>query len=121
QAKFSKTPEEVQTLRRGIIKQQNVPVDRAALEYQRMQDHFLAMVLMNLNLRELLKDCHEVFFSEGEPRDLFNYLKQHPKSTPDDMIAPKTPAVPAKKASDLGWRISPDYVKIISVQYEELY
>jgi DNA primase len=83
-------------------------IDRSQLEYQKLQDHFLGMVLLQPKLRKLLEDCHQEFFTNGPSREVFNFLQQNPDFNGE-----------AKLAAALQ-QIS-DYVKIITLQFEELY
>jgi hypothetical protein len=84
------------------------PIDPNALEYQRLQNHLLGMVLMQPKLRDLLKSLKDVYFSEGPSRELYEFLKQHPDFNGDPKVA--------ASLQEIG-----DYVKIITLQYEELY
>jgi len=95
------------TVRRAT-KTTGEPVDRTVMEYQRLQDHFLAMVMMRPALRHLLDDCKSLFFTEGPARTVFEFLKKNPKFSGEPKLA----------ASLLS---SGDYVKIVSLQFEELY
>lgn len=83
-------------------------IDRDTVEHQRLQDHFLAMTLMHPGLRTLLADCKTVFFAEGSRRTLLEFLQKNPDFTGD----PKLTA----QLQPIG-----DYVKIITLQFEELY
>jgi DNA primase len=82
--------------------------DKQLVEYRRLQDHFLAMTLMQPQLRGLLTNCQEYYFSENGPRELMAFLKK----TPDFSGDPKV-AAPLQQIGD--------YVKIITLQFEELY
>jgi DNA primase len=84
------------------------PIDPNALEYQRLQNHLLGMILMQPKLRDLLKSLKDVYFSEGPSRELYEFLKQHPDFNGDPKVA--------ASLQEIG-----DYVKIITLQYEELY
>jgi DNA primase len=95
--------------RRKIPKNQP-NISRSELEYQRLQDHFLAMVLMQPKLRDLLDDCHEAFFSEGPPREVFKFIKKNPDFRVSDLTSMATSLQGVS-----------DYVKIITLQFEELY
>jgi hypothetical protein len=78
------------------------------MEYQKLQDHFLAMALSQPKLRDLLKNCQEKFFTDGPQRQLYNFLKQNPEIKNDTKLPAKLPNII-------------DYVKICSLQFEELY
>ena len=82
--------------------------DRNIVEYQKLQDHLLAMALAVPALRDLLKDCRGDFFTDGPPRQLFDFLQKHPDFKGDLKTA--------KELHPLG-----DYVKITMLQFEELY
>jgi DNA primase len=94
------------TLRR--IRSTPTEVDRYTLEYQKFQDHFLAIMLLHPKLRDLLKDAQASFFTEGARRKLFNFIKENPD------FKGENEAVAALQ--ELG-----DFVKIITLQFEELY
>ncbi|HET9850367.1 MAG TPA: DNA primase [Candidatus Saccharimonadales bacterium] len=83
-------------------------VDKLAVEHRRLQDHFLSILLAQPKLRRLLKDCRAAYFSDGPPRILFEFLTKNPNFKSD-----------AKTAGALQ-EIS-DYVKIVILQFEELY
>jgi DNA primase len=83
-------------------------ISRETLEYQKLQNHLLAMTLAVPALRDLLKETQAVFFTEGPPRQLYDFLQKHS----DFKGELKT----AKELHPLG-----DYVKITMLQFEELY
>ena len=105
-AKFDRQPINLPTLRRA--KPQQADLDQSLVEYRRLQDHFLSMVLMQPQLRDLLKTTNTKFFTDGPPRQLVDFLK----ANPDFNGKGKAPA----KLRQIG-----DYVKIITLQFEELY
>jgi hypothetical protein len=84
------------------------PIDPQAIEFQRLQNHFLAMSLMQPKLRDLLSHCQDVYFSEGASRQLFKFLVKNPDFSGDQKVA--------KQLKEIS-----DYVKIIILQFEELY
>jgi DNA primase len=93
------------------LKKTNIqPVETAqeVIEYQKLQNHLLAMALAVPALRDLLNDCHPDFFTGGQPRQLFEFLQKHPDFKGD--------LTTAKELHPLG-----DYVKITMLQFEELY
>lgn len=106
QSKLTSTKSVEKTLRRKIS--QNEPSNSAVMEYQKLQDHFLAMALSQTKLRDLLKKCQEQFFTDGPSRQLYNFLKQNPEIKNDTSLSAKLPNII-------------DYVKICSLQFEELY
>jgi DNA primase len=95
-------------LRQRKPKVQPGPIDHAVVEYQKLQDHLLAMALMQPKLRDLLKNFKDIFFAEGGPRQVFEFLKKNPNFKGDPKVAEQLLS-------------SGDYVKIIMLQFEELY
>lgn len=84
------------------------PTDRATLEYQRMQDHLLAVMLLQPKLRDLIKDSNEKYFTDGPARHLLKFLQGNPDFTGDPKLS-----APLQQIGD--------YVKIIMLQFEEIY
>jgi DNA primase len=83
-------------------------IDRQFVENSRVQDRFLALVLLQPKLRDYLAlMTADMFFSE-EASQLVQFLVEHPDftGTPDQAVELK----------QIG-----DYVKIVVLQYEELY
>jgi DNA primase len=107
QAKLNSKPAS-EAPRQKKIKLEPQKLDRANVEYQRLQDHFLAMTLMQPKLRGLLKNCHPEFFTDGPPRTVFKFLKRNPDFNGDPKLSEELQAVG-------------DYVKILLLQFEELY
>lgn len=93
---------------RRRVKASDAPIDKLAAEYQKLQDHFLAMVLMQPSLRKLLADLKAEFFTDGTARTVFTFLKKNPDFQGEPKLAASLQGVG-------------DYVKIISLQFEELY
>ncbi len=95
-------------------------LDKNVIEYQRLQDHFLAMVLMQPKIRVLLKDMKPEYFSGGSQKTLLGFLQKNPdfKGQPAkdfiEVLAAKPGAI--KQLQGIA-----DYVKIIALQFEELY
>ncbi len=106
QSKFSNAPTLQTVLKRPKLT--NSPVDKAQVEYQRLQDHLLAMLLMQPKLRDLVKSCKAEFFTDGPRRRLFEFIKENPDFKGDPKIA-------AQLQQD------GDYVKIVMLQFEEIY
>jgi DNA primase len=105
-SKFTSQPEAARTLKKPKASQ--VRIDKDQLDYQRLQDHLLSMVLLQPKLRQLVKDCRPEFFTDGHRRQMFNFLKDNPDFKGDPKIAEQLQPIS-------------DYVKIIMLQFEELY
>ncbi len=106
-AKLDKSPGEPVPPRRAV-KAQPVEPDRDALEFQKLQDHFLAIIFMQPSLRGLAKDLKASYFTSDAAREIFEFLEKNPefkgsKKPVDKLIA------------------QADYVKILALQFEELY
>jgi DNA primase len=107
QSKLNSNKTEPQQRQRKA-KVQPKTLDRNSIEYQKLQDHFLAMTLMQSKLRKLLNNCHAEFFTDGPPRAVFKFLSKHPDFSGDPKLA--------EQLLPVG-----DYVKIITLQFEEIY
>ncbi|HEY1064009.1 MAG TPA: DNA primase [Candidatus Saccharimonadales bacterium] len=106
--KFNQTPAADQPARKRAVKAAPQPTDKQALEYQRMQDRFLALVLMQPGLREDLGSLKSDMVYSDNARILLEFLQKHPDFTGQP-----------EKVTELK-NIS-DYVKIEALLYEELY
>jgi len=105
-AKFANDPPAAQVLRRP--KSFGTPIDKAQVEYQRLQDHLLAMLLMQPKLRQMIKQCKDEFFSDGPQQRIFKFLKDNPDYKGDPKISEQL-------------QPDADYVKILVLQFEEIY
>jgi DNA primase len=105
-AKFSNEPSLQTVLKRP--KAINSQVDKAQVEYQRLQDHLLAMMLMQPKLRKLIKDCKPEFFTDGQQRQVFKFLQENPDFKGDPKISEQL-------------QPQAEYVKILMLQFEEIY
>jgi DNA primase len=106
QAKFKTGTEPAVALKRR--KTDTGAIDKVQLEYQRLQDHFLSMVLLQPKLRKLINDLKPQIFNVGPPRQLMDFLTANPHFKGDPKIAEQLQPIS-------------DYVKIITLQFEELY
>lgn len=78
------------------------------LEHQKLEDHFLSMTLMQPRLRDLLNEMKIEFFTRDDSKKVFEFLQ-------------KNPEFGGVQKEAKGLREVIDYVKIISLQFEELY
>jgi DNA primase len=86
----------------------NAQIDKAQVEYQRLQDHLLVMLLMQPKIRHLIKGCQPQFFSDGPQRRVFQFIQDNPDFKDDPKIAGQL-------------QQDGDYVKILLLQFEEIY
>jgi DNA primase len=84
-------------------------LDQASVEYHKAQDHFLSLVLMHPPLRELLNIMTPDMFARKSARELYTFLTEHPDFS----------GKPAELSTVM--QSLADYVKILVLQYEELY
>jgi DNA primase len=125
QSKLNSTPASEQP-RQKKPKVQPKALERADVEYQRLQDHLLAMVLVQPRLRELIKDCHPEFFTLGAARTVLKFLQAHPDFKVEgelDVQALHHLVLMPGRAGPLAEMVQSlqDYVKILLLQFEELY
>jgi len=106
QAKFASADAPQTILKRP--KNQAAALDKAQVEYQRLQDHLLAILLMQPKLRQLATACRADYFSDGPQRRVFKFLQENPDFKGDPKIAEQL-------------QTDGDYVKILVLQFEEIY
>ncbi len=119
-AKLKTSGEQVITTVRKKPAVSAAQVDKNGVEYKRLQDHFLAMTLMQPKIRALLKDMKPEYFSDSSQKTLLEFLQKNPDFKGKPAVA--SPANPPK-AGQVGEQLLDiaDYVKIIALQFEELY
>ena len=89
-------------------KQPAIP-DARAIEMARIQDHLLSLLFVQLSLRPYLSYLAEPMLLRDESRQLLAFLREHP----DFSNRTQETAEPLRPIAD--------YVKILLLQYEELY
>ncbi len=108
--------------------------DKNALENQKLQDHLLAMLLAQPKLRGLMDDLKDEYFSDGPARQLLKLLRENPglnyrttsgmsfsrkrESSKENV---KTGSPTESGMTEAKLKEISDYVKILSLQFEELY
>ena len=92
-----------------VRKVEPVKLDQATVEYNKAQDHFLCLVLMHPPLRDALEMMSPEMFAREPARELYEFLVTHPD------YSGKSP-----EGHEVMQNLS-DYVKILVLQYEELY
>jgi len=82
--------------------------EREKLEFIKKQNKLVALILLQPRLRDLLVSLQPEFFPQEKAQFIYNFLKEHPDfdGTPDKAAVLKEQA---------------EYVKMLSLQYEELY
>lgn len=84
------------------------PVDKDLLEYQKAQNHFLALLLMHQDLRLLIEPLDVSIFIDEAAKQLATILKESTEPHEQTSYQDKLRAVS-------------DYVKILQLHYEKLY
>lgn len=84
------------------------PVDKTRLEDTKAQDRLLALALLHPPLRKYLEKVSKEMFIHEPAQQLYEFLQAHP-----DFDGKPTEATGLKQMAE--------YVKIITLQYEELY
>lgn len=94
-----------------------LPLDKASVDYQKTQDHMVALLFLNPQLRSLTGLLTEPMFTSGQARYFFRFLRKYPdyQGQPGDISALAV-GLDERQVQSLQ-----DYAKIISLQYEELY
>lgn len=105
-SKLNETPAQRTTRKQST--RQPVEIDRYALDLKKIQDKIMALGLMRPGLREDLATIKSEFLPEEQARTLFDYLLKHPAF--DGTL---------QGVSEL--KKVTEYVKIVSLQYEDLY
>lgn len=82
--------------------------DKSITDYMKIQNHLLSLALMHPNLRSMLTPVTDDMLMGAEAKALHAFLRDHP-----DFDGSPKEAAPLKPIAD--------YVKILSLHYEELY
>lgn len=89
-------------------KTENKPLDKAALEIIKAQNHLLALTLLQPKLRGYLELVKPQMLVEDQARDLLTFITENP-----DFAGDPAQATPLRPLAD--------YVKMLLLLYEELY
>ncbi len=94
------------------LKRRQAPIElppKPVIEHQKQQDHFIALLLHRPELRSYLDSMTDDMFSHEEAQQLLRFLRDHP-----DFAG-------AGDTRQAALRPLETYVKLLGVQYEELY
>ncbi len=105
-SKLNETPSQRATRKQNT--RQPVEIDKYALDLKKIQDKIMALGLMRPGIRGDLAGIKSEFLPEEQAQTLFDYLKLHPEF--DGTL---------KGVKEL--KKITEYVKIVSLQYEDLY
>lgn len=106
--KFDSTAGDEPALRRKQIKLTPTELNKASIEEQRVQDNFLALMLLRPTLREFLTIMTTKMFYSEQAQGLAEFFREQPDFYGRPEEAP-------------GLKNLADYVKIETLLYEELY
>ncbi len=108
--------------RQRRIKATPAAVDKRALEDQRLQDHFLSLMLMRQTLREFLELITPDVLYTANGRALAQFLRENPDFHGKlEQTKPLSEALKSVATDEAPVQSLIDYVKIESLLYEELY
>lgn len=106
--KYDKTASTAPQVRRKLIKATSEQLDKQAIDSQRLQDNFIALMLMRVTLREFLALVTPKMLYTEPARELLVFLKTN--------LEFKGKPEASRELKNLA-----SYVKIESLLYEELY
>lgn len=94
--------------------------DKQAVEYAKAQDRILALMLLRPSMRESLQTLSEDMFAKAESKQLFAFLLANP-TFDGSKSALQTLAATIQTQQADGVQNLGDYVKMLALEYEELY
>jgi DNA primase len=100
-------PEPQKPQRRPQVQQEEI--EQSTVERAKLEDHYLCLLLLHIDLREYMNLARADMFVRDEAGELFAFLETH-----KDFAG-------AKDADATELRPLKEYVKILGLQYEELY
>ena len=106
--KYDKTESQTPQVRRKQIKCTPEQLDKQAIDNQRHQDNFIALMLMRTTLREFLELVTPEMLYTDQARELLDFLKANPDFN-------------GKSGNTSQLQNVASYVKIEALLYEELY
>jgi len=104
--KLSGVADETQPVRRRAVQNTPKPTDKEAMERTRVEEHLVALTLMQPKLRRYLYPLAPDMFTDPQAGEVFEFLSLHPDYDGTDKRAVQKFA---------------DYAKIVSLVYETLY
>jgi DNA primase len=105
-SKLATVPDETAPVRRRSVQAPPKQTDRAVFEKNRIEEHLLALTLLQPKLRPHLYNLTEDMFAGEHTKKVFVFLREHPDYDGADKQAVQFMA---------------DYVKILALVYETLY
>jgi DNA primase len=108
EALVSKLSQKSETVRLKPKKTQNKLPDKVSLEMIKAENHLLALALLQPKLRDYLTDVKPQMLAEEQAGKLLTFLQEHPDF--DGSVSQVAPLRPLA-----------DYVKMLSLLFEELY
>jgi len=108
-SKKYETINQTKPIKKANINQQNF--NYYLDESNKLETNFLSIVLIRSTLRDLILKLKPEYFLNINAQKLFEIIKLNPKITEDDILTSKQPE----------WKILDDYVKILSLLYDEKY
>ncbi len=106
-SKFEEAPAK-KKLKKSVDKPQDQHIVKEQIELLKIQDHLLSLLLLQPALRYVIEELDDVFFATEDAKKLYLFIKENIDFRGDP-----------KESSEL--KELADYVKILGLQYEELY
>ena len=123
-AKLSSGPSEPLKKMRAIPQTLTIS-DKQTIEYAKTQDHILALTLMVPSLRHHLELLTPDMFAQANAKELLAFIKNHPdfdgSKAAVGKLADIAKAVQTREGSTEAVQTFGDYVKMLVLQYEQLY
>jgi DNA primase len=123
-AKLSHEPAEKMRPRRTPVAAPSLP-DKQLVEYTKAQDHILALTLMYPKLRTYLPLLTEGMLARAESKELLSFLHTHPdfdgSKESVNKLAEIAKLLQESDAQNNSVQTLGDYVKMLVLQYEQLY
>jgi DNA primase len=104
--KLAGVPDETAPVRRRTVQASPRQIDKALFEKERIEEHLLALVLLQPKLRKYLYQLDSNMISNADAQKVFDFLQEYPDYDGTDKAAVQKFA---------------DYAKILSLVYETLY
>jgi len=108
-SKKYETVNQTKPIKKANINQQNF--NYYLDESNKLETNFLSIVLIRSTLRDLILKLKPEYFLNINAQKLFEIIKLNPKITEEDILTSKQPE----------WKSLDDYVKILSLLYDEKY
>lgn len=139
--KLSGVADETAPVRRRAVQATPQQVDKALFEKERIEEHLMALALLQPKLRSYLYQLTDDMISNAEAKKVFKFLQKYPdfkgvniagaviateaerssKDTKEDVSTSLNMTAKGSVPLEEEWKTFADYAKILSLVYETLY